>query len=176
MDFSSLTAMTSAISLSKDLASAALGVRDFTKIAPIISELNNKLLAAQSSLLVDRQALLALQEEKLEMTEKLRKMEESLAERERYTLIELSTGVFVQRVNATPVDGHVGDPIAAEPLHYVCQPCLSRGFKVVLQRQERGNAIVHYCSGCKAIYLEKHKPTSPTRTQRLASDEWTSRW
>jgi hypothetical protein len=134
MDLSMISAAASAITVSKELAKAALGVRDFNEMAPVVAKLNEQLLKAQESLFGHQAQLLALQQEHFETTEKLRKVEKSLAERGRYTLIELSPGNLAYTANVAPVDGNAIDPARAEPQHHVCQPCFDKGNKAVLRR------------------------------------------
>jgi hypothetical protein len=161
MDFSTISAAASSISIAKDLLRAVVGIRDFNEIALAVSKLNDQLLNAQDSLFKHQTQLLALQEQHFETTQKLRKAEEALAERGRYSLFALSEGVMVYRVNLTPMDGQVGDPVTTEPLHYVCQPCFDKGIKVVLQRIDHSLSTTHFCSNCRQNYLETTKPYTP---------------
>src|SRR5471032_1850853 len=99
MDLSLIQAVATSLSLAKDLGKAALGIRDFNEIAPTISVLNDQLLKAQDALFKHNTQLLALQHEQFETTKELAKMKEALTEKGRYSLIALSLGVFVYRVN-----------------------------------------------------------------------------
>ena len=134
MDFSMISAAASAISVSKELARAAVGLRDFNEIAPKLSELNAQLLKAQDALFAHNSQLLALQQQHFETAEKLRKAEKALAERGRYSLVELGTGKFAYRLNVAPQGSDMVDPLRTEPVHHVCQACFDKGVKTVLQR------------------------------------------
>lgn len=161
MDLTLITAAVNAINVSKDLAKAAIGVRDFNEMAPVVAGLNDQLLKAQQALFAHNAQLLALQHEQFETAKELAKAKEALAEKGRYSLVELSRGIFVYRVNVAPVGSHVGDPVRAEPLHYVCQPCFDKGIKVVLQRVESAGGVGHRCSGCKNVFTEIEIPYAP---------------
>jgi hypothetical protein len=156
LDPTLLSGAMSALSIAKELGKAAIGVRDFNEVAPIISKLNDQLLNAQESLFKINAQVFALQQENFESAKKLREMEETVAERKRYAYFELSPGIIVYRANITPVESQVGEPSSAEPLHYLCQPCFDSGVKAVLMRHTNyPNGIYHRCPICKANYLEK---------------------
>lgn len=177
MDFSMIGAATSAITASKELAKAAIGIRDFNEIAPKIAELNNQLLKAQDALFTHQAQLLTLQNEQFETAKELAKLKEALAQKGSYSLFELSAGVLVYRVNISPVEGHVSDPASTQPLHYVCQSCFDKGIKVVLKRVETWQAVGHYCSGCKENYLESKKPSAVRApAARTPSTRWATDW
>lgn len=152
MDLSAVSAVVSAISASKDLAKAAIGVRDFNEMAPVIAQLNDQLLKAQDAMFKFNAQLMTLQQENFEATEELRKLKETLAERGRYSLIELSDRVFVYQVNVAPGAGEVGNPVGAQPLHHLCQPCFDKGVKSVLQKSSFYGSISLECSICEKKY------------------------
>lgn len=149
MDLAVISAAIGAISVAKELGKAALGVRDFNEMAPVIAQLNDQLLKAQDALFRHNAELLALQQEQFETAKKLREMEETLAQRGRYSLVEVSRGQFAYRVNVAVETSEVGNPGRAEPLHYVCQPCFDKGIKAVLQRENFYGAIYLDCPICE---------------------------
>lgn len=152
MDLSAVSAVVSAISASKELAKAAIGVRDFNEMAPVIAQLNDQLLKAQDAMFKHNAQLMALQQENFEATEELRKMKEALAERGRYSLVELSDRVFVYRVNVSPSSGDMGNPVSTQPIHHLCQPCFDKGVKSVLQKSSFYGAISLECTICDKRY------------------------
>jgi hypothetical protein len=174
MDVSLISAAASSIGMAKDLGRALVGLRDFNEVAPAIAELNQKLLDAQESLFKLQAQVMSLQQEHFETTEKLRKATEAITERKRYSLFALSDGIFVYRMNVTPVDGNVGDPIATEPTHYLCQRCFDQGTKVVLMKNETSRLISHFCPNCKVSYLEKTNPNPPANQPQRTS--WARDW
>jgi len=152
MDLSLITAIASAISSAKQLGQAAIGVRDFNEMAPVIAQLNDQLLKAQDAMFKHNSELLVLQQQQFETTEKLRKVEEALAQRGRYTLVELAEGIFVYRVNVAPIAGNVDNPVGTEPAHHVCQSCFDKGVKAVLQRTVNYGAVSLDCPICKGSF------------------------
>jgi hypothetical protein len=155
MDISYISATVVALNAAKDIAKAAVGIRDFNALASTVSQLNEQILKAQDSLFSHQSQLIALQEELRETKERLRLAEKVLEDRGRYELVELSRGVFVYR-------NKVGDGEAlAGALHLLCQPCFDAGRKAVLMREETACAICHVCSLCRVKYLETEKPRTP---------------
>jgi hypothetical protein len=140
-------ALTSLDLIRKGLA-AAIDVRDFNRAAAEVSKLNEALLATQNTLLAQNAAFLELQREHFETTEELRILKETVAEKERYTLFEISHGVFVYRVNQAPQQSGAGVPLPPEPEHYLCQNCWKDGIKAILSLSG-----AHWrCPACKASY------------------------
>lgn len=170
MDLSVITTAVGAISAAKELGKAAMGIRDFNEAAPVIAQLNDQLLKAQDALFRHNAELLALQQEQFETAKKLREMEEALAQRGRYSLFELSPGVFVYRVNVTPGGSDVQNPSGTEPMHYVCQPCFDKGVKAVLARNETHLRVIHLCPSCATAFLESKKPQQSV--PRRSSSDW----
>lgn len=132
MDMTAIASLTSAISAAREIAQGAIGIRDATLVNEVTSRLVQKLLDAQNALLAHNAALLQLQNEHFEAREELRKLQEAASERGRYALVEVSPGQFAYRVNIAPEQSGAGEPGGAEPMHYVCQPCLDKGIKAVL--------------------------------------------
>lgn len=151
MDLSLISVIASAIGSAKELGKAALGVRDFNEMAPVIHQLNDHLLKAQDAMFRHNTELLTLQQEKFETTEELRKLKEALADRGRYTLFELSDRVFVYRMNVSPVGSHVGDPVSPQPQHDICQPCFDKGIKAVLKKHSRLGRVSLVCPHCEDL-------------------------
>lgn len=150
MDFGAITGAITAISAAKDLARAALTVRDANALAVAVSQMNDQLLKAQESLFTHNAALLQLQNQHFETSEELRKLKEAVRERGSYSLVEITHGSFAYRVNVTPEQGGASEPGSAQPPHYVCQPCFDSGVKAVLGRTESDTwGIREICPVCK---------------------------
>jgi len=145
MDFSSIATAIASLKGAQELASATLGVRDFNQSAAAIAQINEKLLAAQQGLLAHNTMLLQLQSDYMQTAQELRQLKEAAAEKSRYQLVDLGGGVFVYKVNTAQHDGGADQTGPAEPPHYVCQPCLDKGNKAVLQNR---NGFVH-CPLCR---------------------------
>jgi hypothetical protein len=123
MDFSDISSAVTSLNAAVALGRAALGLRDFNQSAAKLSELNEALIKAQQGLLAHNTALLTFQEEYLKTTKELAEAKEALAEKGSYVLFELVPGSFAYRADARPVGTAPGNPSAAEPEHYICQPC-----------------------------------------------------
>lgn len=144
MDFSVVTAAMSSISAAKTMGETLIGVRDFNQTAGIVSELNGELLKAQESLFTLSAQLLEMQQKEARTAQELRDLQESMAERARYSMHQLSQGVFVYRSNGVTAEGN-GDPV-----HYLCQPCFDKGTKAVLvYSRVTGH---HRCPVCRTDY------------------------
>lgn len=123
MDLSLVSSAVASINAAKEIGKAALGLRDFNQMAAKISEMNASLLDAQNSLFTHNAQLLALQQDYFEATKELAEAKEALAEKGRYALFEIVPGSFAYRADARPTGTHDGNPVPAEPEHYICQPC-----------------------------------------------------
>ncbi len=167
MDGISIAAALNAVALTKQAISAAIGIRDFNAAATELAKLNDALLAAQNALLTQNELLFNLQREKFEATEKLRKLEETIAEKSRYSLFEISKGNFVMRLNVAPDQGGAGEPGSAEPMHYLCQPCFGKGTSSVLQRVADLYGVYAKCTICQAkISTGEQPPPLPRLVHR----------
>lgn len=148
MDLSSITAVLASLKGAQELASAALGVKGFNDSAATISEINQKLLAAQQGLLAHNTMLLQLQQDYFQTTEELRKIKEAVAKKDSYPLVDIGNGALAYAVHVN--NGGQGDPEIPQPQHCLCQVCWDReGIRSVLQPAPRafGN-IYRVCNHC----------------------------
>lgn len=164
MDLSVLGAASAALTAAREIGKAAIGLRDFNQLAAVVSQLNDQILKAQESLFSHQAQLIGMQEELFKAKENIRAMEKMVEQRERYSLIELSAGVFTYRLNDRSA---LGDGVS-EPIHCICQPCLDiRGHKSVLLRKQTSQSITHVCPSCNAVVLESknanYSPAIPFR-------------
>lgn len=148
MDFSSISTAAAAITAAKELGKAMIGLRDFNQVAATVSEINDKLLKAQESLFTHNSHLLELQDEYFKTREELRELKKTLTQRGRYSLFQISPGIFVYRYDVAPSRSDVLDPFTSEPEHYVCQACFDKGIKIVLQKGEFYGLHHLECSNC----------------------------
>ena len=148
MNLTELSIIGTSLAAARDIGKAAIGLRDFNALAAAMSQINEQLLKAQESLFAHNTQLHSLQQDNFSLTNRLRELEEKLAERGRYSLFELSDGTFVLRSN-DPVRALGNSLHAVEPLHYICQPCMARGTKSVLQKYSFYGSISLECSICK---------------------------
>lgn len=152
MDLSALTAISSSISAAKEIGTALLDIRDANKMATTVTELNQKIIEAQSALINLQPQFFSLFNELVDANKQLELLRSSLDERNKYKLFELSPGVFCYQLKISS-DLTIKDQ---DPVHYVCQPCLDNdGIKAVLVRGFKGmGEIVHKCPKCEFSYHE----------------------
>lgn len=151
MDWTAIGGIATSLATARDITKGMSALRDSTLINERTAALMEQLLKAQEGLLAHNSALLQIQGEHFEACEKLRKLEEAARERGRYTPFEITPGNFAYRVNLPPEQSGANEPGAAEPLHYLCQPCFDSGRKVMLNFRKlhlRGNTWS--CSVCGA--------------------------
>lgn len=138
--------------------------RDLIKNAPMLQQLG----AAQQSVLTLTAQLFELQNKYLETAEELGKLKKALADRDSYSLFEITKGTFAYRVNIAPEQSGASEPRSTEPVHYVCQPCFDKGIKSVLQRGNDGWwQYTLDCSVCgRKLGTGESVPRSPSGFQR----------
>jgi hypothetical protein len=145
IDFSFIGAATTSLSAARDIARSLIEIRDFNHLATIVSSLNEQILKAQDSLLAHNAQLFTLQQENFELANKLARAEEKLADRGRYTLVEISDRTFVMGLNKR-IEAIAQDLVnGLEINHYLCQPCFDKGIKAVLKRFGQFGAISLRC-------------------------------
>jgi len=132
MDFTLISGLVSGLKGAYDLGQAALSVRDSNKFALTISQINGQLFQAQQTLFTVSSQAYAMHQQLMEAQEENRKLKAAGQERENYALVELAQGCFALKSKVT--EASLSKETAAQPLHYVCQPCFDTGRKVVLQR------------------------------------------
>lgn len=173
MDMTLVTGTVGALRVAVDIGKAAIGIRDANKLAEVVVSMNEQLLNAQQSLFAHNAELLDLQQQYFQTTQELREAKEALADRRRYALFDIGDRQFVLRADARPASSGPGEPVAAEPEHYVCQPCFegSSKTKVVLQHfgKAAGRRAGWLCPACKTIVsYGDHGP----RANRRPSSNW----
>lgn len=146
-----LTAL-STISTALGAAKTALEVRDFIATGAEIAKVTQELLNLQQQFLAMNTSQFQLLQEKMTLVERVRELEKERANRESYSLVEVFPGSFVYRINDRPEAAGSGEPVIAEPSHFVCQPCFDKGHKAVLQRAGSGWS----CPLCKHWVRSKH--------------------
>jgi hypothetical protein len=125
MDISAVGSGFSALQGLRAIATTLLEVRDFTKLAGIQGDLQQKILDVQGAML-DLQATLSAKSDAFEtLKARTTQLENAARERERYELYEIRPGAFVyrRREEVPPI----------EPRHYLCQQCFDKGVKAVMR-------------------------------------------
>lgn len=168
MDFSLISGLVSTLKATYDLGNAAMGVRDANQFATTLAQINDQLLKAQQSLFAVSGQAMEMQQQLAKLQEECRKLKAAAEERGRYALVEIGTGNFALQ---SKVDvGGMSDPIAAEPVHYVCQPCFDKGVKAVLGITLSTMGTVRYqtCPNCGRKIADGAGPGTQNRTAHLA--------
>lgn len=159
MDISSFAALASSLSSAVEIGKAALGARDTKLVQESIARLNEEVLNAQQALFNAQSALLQLQSEHFECTQQLRRLQEALDDRARYALFEFPSapGNFAYRLKNAPALGTAGEPVGAEPMHYLCQGCFDKGVKSILARTVAATIglteIMEACPNCERVIV-----------------------
>jgi hypothetical protein len=156
MDISGIAAVTSSVAAAASMAKALMGIRDHVLISERVAALYDQLLKAQEGLLAHNTALLQLQEEHFKVREEVRALKEAASDRGRYSLFKFPSGSVAYRMNVTPEEGGAVQPGAAQPEHYICQPCYDIGRKVVLQPRYLLGGISGglECTACQAVVID----------------------
>lgn len=148
MPVTSLITAATSLKLAKEGLEALIGIRDFNAVAVKIAAVNEQLLKAQDGLFMHTARMAELQQELLTARAELTELKQKASDREKYELFPIREGAFVYRLRQV----HEGDQVApgsSEPMHYLCQGCLSvRGHMIVLQL--RGDHL--WCDECKATH------------------------
>jgi len=123
------SAIGTTLKTAQDSIKVVLESRDLIKNAPLLQQISS----AQQSVLSLQAQLFELQNKYLETAEELTKLKKSITQRNRYALVEISKGVFVYRLRASPESGGAVDPSTAEPEHHICQRCMDdKGIRSIL--------------------------------------------
>src|SRR5260221_7209517 len=135
-----VTSLRSAYELSK----ALVGVRDTALFNDKIIELQRVILAAQSDAISAQSDQFTLLELIRELKKQVADLEKWDAEKQKYELAEITSGVFAYALKAT------ASP--AEPKHLICANCYEQGHKSILQTETRfpGRYEVGVCHACTA--------------------------
>jgi len=152
MDFSLFSAAVTAVTSARELTKTVIDLRDFNQVAITVSKINEQLLKAQESLFTHNTMLLDLQNQHFKACEELREIKKTISESQRYSLVEISHGIFVYGMNVAPQFSDISKPSSSEPMHYICQSCFQKGIKSVLQRGSFLGSVHLLCTSCKFEY------------------------
>ncbi len=166
MDFSALVSAVGGAKTAVELVKTAIAARDQAKAEEAITDVKRNLSTAYDSLLaVSQQSLelvqkLATAQEKIQSLEKEKNsLQSEIEERDRYVLADIGRGVIAYVLKE-------GDQRGDTP-HRLCQPCMTKGHKSVLQPYGRHSKVK--CHACDATYETDENafpairgPSSPT--------------
>jgi len=152
-DITAISGMITSLKAAGDIAKALVGLRDFTLIQDKIIELQGVIITAQSSAILAQQDQFTLLERERELEKEVADLKTWDAEKEKYELAEISSGVFAYTLKQ--------QTSSSEPKHYLCSNCYHQGHKSILQAETRTPPMAHVleCSECGAtIYLSGLRP------------------
>ncbi|HFH4239856.1 TPA: hypothetical protein ACGJVO_003365 [Pseudomonas aeruginosa] len=131
-----LTAVTSVLTLSKDISNA----KTDHEIAIKTGELNERLGQVLEMLITAQTSYLALLEEKRQLETELVKFKDWAHEKERYQLHQTPAGGLVYRIKP--------EMQGTEPTHEICADCYQKAVKTILQPGDEGYYTVLKCHPC----------------------------
>ena len=136
-------ALIQSIKALNDLVKAAHGLRNFNQFVTAVSEINAKLLDAQT-------AALTLQEKQSLLTNRVSQLEKEImdlknwdSEAKRYQLKEITPGFFAYVLKQ--------EMQSSEPEHMLCANCFHDHQKSILQSDRY---FKHKCNRCKSASIE----------------------
>jgi uncharacterized protein YlaI len=123
--YAEIAAVAQSISTLKELLSAAGDLRNRSEIVLAISEINEKLMLANSVALAAQERQSALAQEVNTLKQQLLNLEDWDAEMRRYELFEFPTKTLAYRLKADMANG--------QPIHYLCPDCINKRVPTKLQ-------------------------------------------
>lgn len=147
MDIGSISTAYTSLQLAREAITAALGMKTFNDAAGRITEAREQLLKAQDGLFIYSAKLAELQEKLRVAESELTEMKRMKLERDQYTLVQITDGIWAYRSKAVSEAGKNGLD-SEQPPHYICQGCFDQGKKFVLQLV----GASWQCPGCKTFF------------------------
>ncbi|MCI1005228.1 DUF4164 domain-containing protein [Herbaspirillum sp. C7C8] len=160
MDLNALFGAVGAAKSAVDLLKTSVAARDQAKADEAIADAKKNLAIAYDSLLsVSQQSLelykqVASAEQRInELRQENQRLAAEIEDRKRYVLTDIGGGIKAYAFQ--PVDGE------ADAAHYLCQPCMAKGHKSVLQ--PHGPRRNFKCHACDSVYISEPLtiPSSP---------------
>ena len=140
------------------LLKAANGLANYNEIVAAISEVNTKLMQANTVALTSQEKQAALANRISELETELRGFKNWDNEINRYELRQLAPGIFAYGLKPGQENG--------EPPHLLCPNCVSRHQKSLLQLTDEGQSGRDYecqnCSSTLRIWTNRHPVQLPT--------------
>jgi len=137
-----ITGAIQSVKVLNELVKAARELKNFNELVAAVSEVNTKLMEAQSAALLaqERQSSFATRISELE--KEIRELKNWDSEAKRYQLKEVAPGFFAYVLKPGMESG--------EPPHMLCANCFSKSQKTILQLAHGDKADGRYaCYNCK---------------------------
>lgn len=123
--YSEIAAVIQSVSALNDLLRASKELSNRNEFVAAVSEVNEKLLAANAVALACQEKQAALTQEIDAQKERLMKLEDWEAKMERYELFRFPSGTFAYRLKEGVDPG--------QPVHYLCPDCVNERKPTILQ-------------------------------------------
>jgi hypothetical protein len=137
------------------LLKSANGLANYNEIVAAVSQVNAKLMQANTVALAAQEKQAVLSAKMAELEKELVRFKNWESEAERYRLHALAPGIFAYALKPGMENG--------EPPHYLCANCMSKHQKALLQvsaESEFGrNYICHNCSSTLSIDFGNRAPS-----------------
>jgi hypothetical protein len=142
VDMSAISGIAASLTTAADITKAMIGLRDAALLQGKVIELQQVILAAQSSALTAQSDHFALMQRIRELEEEKAKLEGWEEERRRYTLKDYGEHTFAFELKPEAANG--------EPIHRLCPTCFERGRKSILQFTNKIHGQdVYNCPSCE---------------------------
>jgi hypothetical protein len=157
VDMAAVTGLATSIRAAVEITKAMKDLHDANLLQTKTFELTREILAAQGYAMEAVAAQSALLDRVRQLEEEKTKLEAWGAEKQRYELKKIQTGVTVYALKAGMENGE-------EP-HFICTNCYQHGHKSILQREQSdiGRVVMHVCHQCRSEYIEHGIRHTPTR-------------
>jgi translation initiation factor 2B subunit (eIF-2B alpha/beta/delta family) len=141
-----ITEITAAVQSAKvlnDLIKAARELKNFNEFVAAVSEVNAKLMEAQSAALLVQKNQFSLTNRISDLEKEIMDLKNWEREAQRYELSEIASGVFAYKLKPG-----MQPP---EPTHMLCANCYSKRQKSILQLELKNQFVELYvCHHCKS--------------------------
>jgi len=139
----------------QDIAKAMLNLRDFAKINSKLIELQGAIITAQGQAIAIQQSYATLETKTRDLEAECMRLKDWSAEKQKYTIREIATGVFAYVLNEAMPD--------FERAHKYCCNCFERGQKSILQQSKGPQRNLDLtCQNCRGK-LTFHGYINPNR-------------
>jgi hypothetical protein len=169
-DISAIAGLITSMNAVVNITKAMKDVHDANVIQTKVFELTREVMSAQGCALQAQMAQTELLDRLRQLEEEKSKLEEWSAEKSRYELREVATGVYAYTMKAGKERG--------QPFHMLCANCYDGGSRSVLQRTEELQARrrVHACPKCNSRYvIGVPEPRTPVARAEMDYDPFTGR-
>lgn len=143
MDITLIQSTISGLKTASDIAKSFLELKSVSDIQGKVIDLQSSILSAQSSALAANSDQSAMAEEIRALKKEIADVKAWEAEKQRYELKALESGVFAYSLKQVSSGG--------EPPHWLCANCYTKGIKSILQNVgDFYGTTSHVCHSCKS--------------------------